>query len=292
MTGEKTGLGLARHAHTVLDLYHAVTYLAPQAQGAFQALGLTRPWSGYFAGRAAPLGAVGWPLVSALFYHFKPSMVAAELPRAWKIADPEQVLTARSDGADAALRALLGDGVQAPELAEAAELAAVAAGSCTPPARPLGAANAALPLPREPHLALWQALTTLREFRGDGHVTALAQAQLDGVEALVSITAAGGERRASIQVRRGWSDEEWAGGERRLVDRAWSAEDGSLTPAGRAGRQAVEDLTDRLALPAWRPLGAEGTSRLVRLVRPAVERIVSGLGLRVRLPGPAAPTPL
>jgi hypothetical protein len=278
--GDAVNPALAREAHSVLEIYHAVTYLAPQAHEAFGALGLTRPWSGYFASRSAPLGAVEWPLVSALFYHFKPSMIAAELPSAWEIASPAQVLKARMRGVDAALGALLGDAISRAELAEAAELAAVAAAACPLPARPLGAANAALPLPREPHLALWQALTTLREFRGDGHVTALAQTELDGVEALVTITAAGGERRKSIQSRRGWTDEEWADGERRLIDRGLLTADGTLTETGRAVRQDVEDLTDRLTLPAWRPLGAEGTCRLTQLVRPAVERIASGLGLR------------
>jgi hypothetical protein len=284
MTHDAVDTSLAREAHGVLDLFHAVTYLAPQAQDAFRGLGLTRPWNGYFAGRAAPLGAVGGPLVSALFYHFKPSMVAAELPGAWETATPGQVLEARLLGADAALRALLGDAVESGEVAEAARLAADAAIACTVPARPLGAVNAALPLPDEPHLALWQALTTIREFRGDGHAVALAQAPFDGVEALVTITAAGGERRRSIQARRGWTDEEWAAAEQRLRERGLLEPDGALTDEGRAARQDVEELTDRLALPVWQALGGAGTRRLVGLVRPMAERIVTGLALPVRLP--------
>jgi hypothetical protein len=283
MTRDTMGPVLAREAHGVLDLYHSVTYLAPQAQEAFRALGLTRPWSGYFAGRAAPLGAVGGPLVSALFYHFKPSMVAGELPSVWETVTPGQVLEARLHGVDAALRALLGEAVSGAELAEAARLATEAAEACGVPARPLGAVNAALPLPEEPHLALWQALTTIREFRGDGHAVALAQAPFDGVEALVTITAAGGERRKSIQARRGWTDEEWAAAEQRLAARGLLAPDGALTEAGRDTRQEVEDLTDRLALPVWQAVGEAGTRRLVGLVRPAVERIVTGLGLPARL---------
>jgi len=275
---------LARYAHQLLDIYHAVTYLAPPAQEALREVGLQRPWSRYFASRAAPLGAVGAPLVTALFYHFEPSMVAAELPRAWDDAGPEQVLDARLRGADLALKELAGDLLDGRDIAEAAGLAVAAAAACAPPGRPLGASNAALPLPRAPHLALWQASTTLREHRGDGHVTALAQAGLDGVEALVTITAVGGERRASIQARRGWTDEQWAAGERRLGGRGLLTADGQVTEAGRAVRQQVEDLTDRLALPALRPLGADGVHRMLELLRPTVE-VIAGK-LRLRTPEP------
>jgi hypothetical protein len=285
MTADDVRPPLARYAHQLIDIYHAVTYLAPPAQDALREIGLERPWSRYFASRAAPLGAVGAPAVTALFYHFKPSMVAAELPAAWDEARPEDILQARLRGADLALRQLAGDDLcDGRGLAEAADLAVAAAASCTPPGRPLGAANAALPIPQVPHLALWQALTTLREYRGDGHVVALAQAELDGVEALVTITAAGGERRTSIQARRGWSDDQWAAGERRLAERGLLTDGGELTEAGRELRQGVEDLTDRLALPALRPLGAEGVQRMLELVRPTVETIAGKL--RLRLPEP------
>jgi hypothetical protein len=281
MRGGEVDRALARYAHQVLDIYHAVTYLTQPAQEALREIGLHRPWSRYFASRAAPLGAVDAPLVTALFYHFKPAMVAAELPAAWAAATPEQILAARLHGVDLALRELLGDELRG--LAEAVDLA-VAAASRVLPGRPLGAANAALPLPDQPHLALWQALTTLREHRGDGHNAALLHAGFDGVQALVTITAAGGERRASVQARRGWTDEDWACGERRLAGRGLLTAGGELTGAGRAARQGVEDLTDRLALPALRPLGADGVHRLLKLVRPAVETIAGKLRLRVPEP--------
>ena len=284
VTGGEVGPALARYAYQLLDIYHAVIYLAPPAQKALREIGLERPWSRYFASRSAPLGAVDAPLVTALFYHFKPSMVAAELPRAWDAAGPRDVLDARLRGADLALRELAGDLLDGRDLAEAAALAGKAAGCCAPQGRPLGAANAVLPVPEEPYLALWQASTTLREYRGDGHVTALAQAELDGVEALVTITAAGGERRASIQARRGWTDEEWTAGQRRLAGRGLLTDGGELTEAGRAVRQGVEDLTDRLALPALRPLGADGVHRMIDLVRPAVETIAGKLRLRAPKP--------
>ncbi|QFQ95101.1 hypothetical protein F9278_01590 [Streptomyces phaeolivaceus] len=269
----------ARALHDVIEPYHAVLYYAPQVQEAFADIGLKGMWRGYFGGRAAPLGPAPAAVVTALFHHFKPSLVARAVPSVWEAALPDDILTARLTGVDAALRALLGDTVDGPDIAEAASLAVAAGAACGAPGRPLGAANAALALPEAPHLRLWQAVTTLREYRGDGHVAALTHAEWDGVEALVTITAAGGEVRSSIQARRGWTDEEWAEGERRLRDRGLLDSAGDLTPGGRAARDAVEALTDRFASAPWNALGAQRTHRLYTLLQPIAERIVHGLGI-------------
>src|SRR5918998_5625657 len=86
---------------------HAVTYFAPQARAAYERAGLRGYWRGYFAGRAAPLGAVAAAPVTALFFSFAPAMVARALPDVWRRASPERALAARLDGAVAALRAVL-----------------------------------------------------------------------------------------------------------------------------------------------------------------------------------------
>ncbi|WP_377268471.1 hypothetical protein [Peterkaempfera sp. SMS 1(5)a] len=274
-----TELRLARALRDVLDPYHTGSILALQSAAAFRPYGITHPWAVYFAGRAAPLGAVTAPVVDAIFYHFSPALIARSIPVVWDRADPGKILGARLAGADAALRALLGDRVvESPEIAEAAELAAAAAAACTAAGRPLGAANAALPLPEEPHLRLWQAVTTLREWRGDGHNAALLRSGLDAVEALVAITAEGGEVRASLQPRRGWSDTDWEAAERRLADRGLLDGDGRLTEEGLAVRHGVEDLTDRLALAPWERLGTGPSIRLHQLVRPLSTALAAALG--------------
>ncbi|MDX3588220.1 hypothetical protein OG920_02285 [Streptomyces europaeiscabiei] len=278
----------ARALHDVIEPYHAVLYYAPQVQEAFSDVGLKGMWRGYFGGRAAPLGPAPAAVVSALFHHFEPGLVARAVPSVWDAALPDDILAARLAGVDAALRALLGDAVDGTDVAEAASLAASAAAACGAPGRPLGAANAVLALPRAPHLALWQAATTLREYRGDGHVAALTHAEFDGVEALVTITAAGGEVRESIQARRGWTDEEWAEGERRLRTRGLLDSAGDLTPGGRAARDAVEALTDRFASAPWNALGAQRAHRLYALLQPLGERIIHGLGIPLPV---AAKTP-
>ncbi|MEU7478424.1 hypothetical protein AB0A63_20730 [Lentzea sp. NPDC042327] len=270
----------ARQAHSLLDPLHAVTYLAEEATASFHEAGFTGPWHGYFAGRSAPLGTVPPAVVAAVFYHFEPRFVVEETTAAFAQATPARALRARLTGVDGALRALLGQATDGAEVREAAALAEEAAAACDVPGRPLGAANAALARPAEPHLALWQAVTTLREHRGDGHGIALASAGLDGVEALVSITAAGGERRRSIQARRGWTDAEWLAGEHRLVERGLLNHDGTLTEDGRAHRQAVEDTTDRLASVPWQVLGERKTRRLLELLLPLTEQVVTGLRAR------------
>src|SRR5688500_7564154 len=106
------GPTVARKLWQRLELVHAVTYFAPEATGALRDAGYRGFWMGYFAGRAAPLGAAGPDVVRALFYNFAPARVARALPDAWGFAPPEAALSARLDGSMAALRRILGPAVQ------------------------------------------------------------------------------------------------------------------------------------------------------------------------------------
>src|SRR5262245_9038111 len=170
-------VNIARMMWTLYEPVHAVTYFSPEARAAFEAAGLRGFWRGYFAGRAAPLGPVGAAPVVAAFFNFSPAMVARAVPDVWCRAAPEVVLKARADGARAALRRLSGNLPDA-VVAEAADQLTVAASRIGYEGRVLAAANAALPAPAEPVDRLWQAATTLREHRGDGHVAALVAAGL------------------------------------------------------------------------------------------------------------------
>lgn len=259
-----------RDAHRMWTLFeplHTVTYFAPEPQVAFVEAGLRGFWRGYFAGRAAPLGPVAAAPVVASFFTFAPPMVERALPDVWTRTTPEQALRARQAGAVAALRAVLG--AELPDPAGLAELAGEleAAVDCLDPAgRVLGAANAALPRPDEPLARLWQAATTLREHRGDGHVAALVAAGVDGCEALVWRTARDGG--VGEREYRGWTEEQWAAAGARLADRGWLAGDGSLTETGRAQRQDVEWMTDRAAAAPWRELGEHRVAALVERLTP------------------------
>src|SRR5215470_4530200 len=97
---------------------HVVTYFAAQARDALTAAGLRGFWRGYFAGRAAPLGAVPAAPVLASFFSFSPSMVTRALPEVWTMASPETTLRARAAGAVAALDVLM-TGVPTGDVTEA-----------------------------------------------------------------------------------------------------------------------------------------------------------------------------
>jgi hypothetical protein len=273
-----TSPATARRLWALGEPYHALTYFADECRSAAEAAGLHGFWSTYFAMRAAPLGPAGPDVVTATFYNFAPSFVARRVPAVWEAASPATVLEARLAGADAAVRRVLGTGW--PGSAEAGELAAllsVAAAAVDLPGRPLAAANAGLPVPEEPHLAVWQALTTLREHRGDGHNAALLQREISGVGAHVLAAAAGRTEKEWLMRARGWDDDAWGTAVDDLAGRGWLAGE-ELTAEGAAIVAVVEADTDRLALGPWRALGDPGCDRLAELLGP-VRRAVLAAGL-------------
>jgi hypothetical protein len=257
---------LARMMWAHFEPVHAVTYFHPRAVEAYSAVGLRGFWRSYFAGRSAPLGPVSAAPVVAAFFSFAPSMVARALPAVWQLATPEQVLQARLTGAVQALAELTRDQPES-RLTEAADLLEAAASELDPAGRVRGAANAALPRADQPLARLWQAATTLREHRGDGHVAAVVAADLDPVETL-AWRASVDLPRAALQPNRGWTDEQWQGGVERLTARGWLTRDGRPTDRGIAAFQAIEDATDAAAARPWRMLGSADTQRLRELLAP------------------------
>ncbi|TMR07712.1 hypothetical protein ETD86_50910 [Nonomuraea turkmeniaca] len=283
---------LARQMWHQIEPVHATIYFSPEAFEEAAALGydVASRWPSYFAWRTAPLGAAGPRLVAATYYSFSPTMIAGYVPGIWATAEPSQVLDARLRAMDRTLRALLGGSAR--ELKEPAELAVRAAESIQLAHRPLAAANLDLPWADEPHLALWQAYTVLREHRGDGHLTALQVADLDACEALVSFAAIGAAPVANF-AGRGWSEEEWGAAQERLAARGLIDAEGAATPAGQALREQVERMTDDLAAEPWRALGEVAAERLAQLNRPLLGAVfesgmlpaTSTLGIgKVRVP--------
>jgi hypothetical protein len=275
---------LVRQAWRAAEALHGLIYFAPEAHQRYAALGID-PKSGYFASRAAAMGAVGPGPVAGAFFNFNPDLVARALPAAWERATPAAMLAARLEAAGAALSRALGGAVDTPEIREAADLARRAAESVAdrPEGRPLFAAHVALPWPEPPHLILWQAQTVLREFRGDGHVAALTLAGLTGLEAIVLHAASGEVPRRFLQRSRGWSDEQWAEAAERLRGRGLigDGDEPGLTDLGREQRAWIEAATDRLAAPAYVVLGAEGCARFAGLTRPLSRAVVESGSLNV-----------
>lgn len=275
----------ARTTWRTCEPVHAMVYFAPEAQEEYAALGYDvkgNRAAGYFPARSAALGAVGPGTVQATFFNFSRLAVEFGMAGAWDVATPAQVTAARTRGADRALRRLLADAVDRPEVVEAAGLAREATAGCTPYGRPLYAAHADLAWPEEPHLQLWHAIMLLREFRGDGHIAALVGEGVSGLEAAVMHVALKQSwSRKGIQATRAYSDAEWDAAVAGLQARGWLDAAGDFTEAGAASRQAVEDLTDDLALPAWARIGSEGCARLRELVAPLSKAVIDGGGLGI-----------
>jgi len=260
---------VARRMWTLFEPVHAVTYFAPEARAAFEGAGLRGFWRGYFAGRAAPLGAAGAAVVTASFYNFAPSFVGRAVPGVWELISPDDALRVRREGAVASLRELLA-GREA-EVKAAANLLERALDGLDYPGRVLSAANGALDAVDDEDDGdlgrLWQATTTLREHRGDGHFAAMVAAGMDGCEVL-ALRCGLDMDRATMQPIRGWTDEQWDAARERLADRGLLGADGALTEAGRELHAAVEEATDQSAERPWVLLGEDGLAELVEVLLP------------------------
>ncbi len=233
----------ARKTWRTLEPLHGMVYFVREAAEAYERLGITGR-AGYFASRAAPMGAVQADVVVSTFFNFNPELVRAAIPSSWAIAAPAALVTARFAAVDAACRRLLGDEVLASaEMRRAADLARRAAEEAGRRAegRPLAAAHADVAWPAEPHLVLWHAQSILREYRGDGHIALLVVHGLSGIEALVTHAAAGDVPAQLLRSTRGWPQE------------AWDAAVEALRAAGLARARRPAPLTPSGAVPSAVP---------------------------------------
>ncbi len=270
---------LVRRAHNATNALHSLIYFAPEAEERLVATGLKPGRMCYFAGRSAPMGAVGGGVVAAAFYNFNPALVASCIPAAWGLASPAAIIDARFAAADVVLTRLLGPGgIASADLTVISGLVREAAGACRAEGRPLFAGHADLSWPDAPHVVLWHGLSLLREHRGDGHVAALLAAGLSGIEALVTHTATGqGFLPGFARSSRAWSEQEWDATTEDLTARGLLAADGKLTPAGQELRAHVEAETDRMAAAPWQHLGDERTEEVIRIGK-AMTRTVLAAG--------------
>ncbi|SDZ02242.1 hypothetical protein SAMN05421504_108299 [Amycolatopsis xylanica] len=239
---------VARRMFDLVEPIGLVPYLADGADDALMALGLRNQWDAYFAGRAAPFGpAAPAEVIHAIFYNFAPGEVARHLPKVWDLTTPEAALEARERGCASAIRRILGDLADDPSVARAAELLTRAATSAPVEGRALYAAVRALPVPEEPVARLWHAANLVREHRGDGHNAALLTEGIGGTEAHVlfalSMDMPAHKFGRVHHLPAAQLDAVIDG----MRARGLIGADGWLTAEGRATKERVEALTDRLA---------------------------------------------
>jgi len=228
--------------------------------------------------------------VTAAFYNFHPDMVALAVPGCWERVPPDAVVLLRVAAATEALTSLC-SGPSLGTLIGALPLLRIASDHCGASGRILAGANRALWPRVEPELRgrglggpelglaeAWQACTTLREHRGDGHVAALLTHELSGLEAHLLVAGCRDVPAEVLRYNRGWTPEEWEWGSRRLLGRGLLGADGVATDAGRTALHSVEALTDQLAEPAFEVLSdGEANSLYGALVDCAGQIQASGL---------------
>lgn len=256
------------------ETIHAVVYFAPEKADLYRDAGLKGGWMGYFASRAAAMGAVGPAAVAACFYNFHPDMVARAIPDAWRFSDPQRVLQARNAAASQALQRLVPDSL-IPSIERFTTAARDALMELSYAGRPLAAAHAGLPWPQDPRLALWHGCTVWREYRGDAHVAALVCEALGPVEAHLTLAATGAVDEETLRSNRGWAIDEWELGRARLRDKGLLDPDDTLTQEGRQVRRRVEDATDTSSAAPWESFGDRVWSDVVRPLADVAEAVVS-----------------
>jgi hypothetical protein len=251
-----------------------VNFFAPEPNDAMAELGFRTYWDGYFAGRSAPLGRVPAEVVHAAFYNFADGEVARHIPKVWNTTTPEAAHAARQRGCVAALRRILGDLVEAPELARAAELLAQASTSAPTEGRVMYAGLRSLPMPDEPVTRLWHAANMLREHRGDGHVVALVSEQIGGTEAHVFRALDAGIYPAETFGRiHHLPEARLAAVMDGLRGRGLLDASGRFTDAGRATKDRIESMTDALAEAPYRTLSPADLDELITRLEPISARL-------------------
>lgn len=250
----------ARELRRRLETLHAVTYFDEASIEAAADAGLKGFWMGYFGFRASPMGAVGAATIEAAFANFARPMIDRAVPDVWSFATPDGLISARTDGAAASLRRIIDEPSLEQSAARANRLLSRIVEHCPPLGRPLFSANVGIRFD-DPVSDLWQLCTTLREYRGDGHVGALMVDGIDGCQAHVLQCAAFDTPVEMMQRARGWTETDWQEAAHRLVVRSLvqQTDDGlELTADGAALLGRVEAETDRLDLVPLRSALAPG----------------------------------
>jgi hypothetical protein len=265
---------VARRLFELTEPISLVNFASPEPNDAMAALGCRTYWDGYFAGRSAPLGRVPAEVVHAAFYNFAEGEVSRHIPRVWDITTPEAAHAARQQGCVTALRRIIGDLVGAPGFARAAELLAVASTSAPTEGRVMYAGLRTLPVPEEPVARLWHAANMLREHRGDGHIAALVSERIGGTEAhVLSALDLGIHPAESFGRIHHLPETRLAEVMDGLRARGLLDASGRFTEAGRATKDRIESLTDRLAEAPYDGLEPSELDELITELEPLSSRL-------------------
>ena len=258
----------ARRLRDALEPIATQGWWSREAAERITALGLGF-FDGYVWGRAAALGEPAPAVVAVTFGVFDAAMIGGVYEQGRAATSRAEVLAARAAGATESLQRFASP-AEASAIAD--PLLMVIAG-LDALARPLFAALRALALPDSPHGRLWRAAELVREHRGDGHLAVAAAAGVSTLELNVWTELWLGYGLGEYSGTRGLDALQLSDATEQLQRRGWMA-DGSLTDAGRAARDGLEEDTDATQQPLVDALG-DGLDALVDAALAVSDRIVT-----------------
>jgi hypothetical protein len=268
---------IARRLAAAIEPFVGQVYFSPECHAAYAALGFN-PSPGdangvalpdgaaYFTSRGSVMGQVHGTVVAAAFGVFNPAAVVPAVAYGWTLTDATTICTARTDGALAQLRRILGD--EPDGLHRVVQLLLTAVEPLRPYGKPLFAGVSALPMPEPPLGVAWRLGDMLREYRGDAHIAAWTGAGFDPPE-IGLLTELYWRLPARSYVRtRAWTSDDLDAAEERLRSRGLLRADGvAMTEAGWTAREAVEVQTDEMCRPLIDALG-DDADELIALLAP------------------------
>jgi hypothetical protein len=207
-------------------------------------------------------------------------MVAKAVPGCWDSVAPLTFCRVRAIAAGEALSEACGVPARS-DLVAALPLLRRAVAGCDVAGRIMAACNRALwptistALGTGGLAEAWQACTTLREHRGDGHVAALLAHGIGGIDAHLLAVGTKGVPAAVLRDNRGWSEDDWAAATSRLASRGLLHIDGRATDAGRTLHAEVEERTDRLAAPPYADLSDAAVTDLYGALSACAREVVA-----------------
>ena len=266
---------VARRLFELTEPISLVNFFSPEPNDSMAALGFRNYWDGYFAGRSAPLGRVPAEVVHAAFYNFADGEVARHIPKVWDTTTPEAAHAAREQGCVAALRRILGDLVETPGLARAAELLAKASTSAPTEGRVMYAGLRSLSrCPRSPLPGSGTRPTCFASTAGTATSLPWSRERIGGTEAhVLSALAMGIYPAESFGRIHHLPQARLAEVMDGLRDRGLLDASGRFTDAGRATKARIESLTDALAEAPYDGLEPLELDQLITLLEPISRRL-------------------
>ena len=276
---------VARRLGSVLEPVIGQVYFSPECHANYVALGFD-PSPGftggvalpdgpaYFTSRGSVMGQVAGDVIAAAFAVFNPAVVVPLVELGWGRTDASTICQARTDGAVAQLRRILGDSPAGVD--RALELLRAATAPLRPEGRPLYAGVRSLGVPDDPLAAVWRLGDQLREYRGDSHTMAWGVAGFDATEIGLLTELYWGLQMRTYARTRAWSEAEFDAATDRLRSRGLINGDG-FTAAGRDAREAIEVATDEQMRPALDALG-DDAEELCSILEPWGAAVRAGGG--------------